>query len=143
MKPEKLVNSDNNIVLFDGVCNFCNSSINFIIRNDKKGYFKFAPLQSELAQKLVGDKTKPVPESVILIENGKLYDRSSAALRIAKKLDGLWPIFYIFIIIPKPIRDMVYNFIGRNRYKWFGKTETCMIPSPEVKGRFLDTNVTN
>lgn len=132
--------SDNAIVLFDGVCNFCNSSINFIIKRDKKGYFKFAPLQSEIAQKLVGDKTKPMPESVILIEKGKAYDRSSAALLIAKKLNGLWPVLYIFIIVPKPIRDAVYNLIGRNRYKWFGKTEACMIPTPEVRSRFLDTN---
>lgn len=132
--------SDSAIVLFDGVCNFCNSSINFIIKRDQKGYFKFAPLQSEIAQKLVGDKTKPMPESVILIENGRTYDRSSAALRIAKKLNGLWPLLYIFIIVPKPIRDAVYNLIGRNRYKWFGKTEACMIPTPEVRSRFLDTN---
>lgn len=132
--------SDNAVVLFDGVCNFCNSSINFIIKRDRKGYFKFAPLQSEIAQKLVGDKIKPMPESVILIENGQTYDRSSAALLIAKKLDGLWPLLYIFMIVPKPIRDAVYNLIGRNRYKWFGKTEACMIPTPEVKSRFLDTN---
>ncbi len=132
--------SDSAIVLFDGVCNFCNSSINFIIKRDQKGYFKFAPLQSEIAQKLVGDKTKPMPESVILIENGRTYDRSSAALRIAKKLNVLWPLLYIFIIVPKPIRDAVYNLIGRNRYKWFGKTEACMIPTPEVRSRFLDTN---
>lgn len=132
--------SDSAIVLFDGVCNFCNNSINFIIKRDKKGYFKFAPLQSEIAQKLVGDKTKPMPESVILIENGKTYDRSSAALRIAKKLDGLWPLLYIFIILPKRLRDAVYNLIGRNRYKWFGKTEACTIPNPEVRSRFLDTN---
>lgn len=132
--------SDNAIVLFDGVCNFCNSSINFIIKRDKEGYFKFAPLQSEIAQKLVGDKTKPMPESVILIEKGHTYDRSSAALRIAKKLNGLWPLLYIFIIVPKPIRDAVYNLIGRNRYKWFGKTEACMIPTPEVRSRFLETN---
>jgi predicted DCC family thiol-disulfide oxidoreductase YuxK len=132
--------SDNAIVLFDGVCNFCNSSINFIIKRDRKGYFKFAPLQSEIAQKLVGDKTKSMPESVILIESGHTYDRSSAALRIAKKLDGFWPVLYIFTIVPKPIRDAIYNLIGRNRYKWFGKTEACMIPTPEVRSRFLDTN---
>ncbi len=133
--------SDNAIVLFDGVCNFCNNSINFIIKRDKKGFFKFAPLQSEIAQKLVGDKTKPMPESVILIDNEKTYDRSSAALRITKRLDGLWPALYIFMIVPKPIRDWVYNLIGRNRYKWFGKTEACMIPTREVRSRFLDTNI--
>ena len=132
--------TDKAIVLFDGVCNFCNSSINFIIKHDKKGHFKFAPLQSEIAKIMVGDKTLSMPESVILIENGKTYDRSTAALRIARKLDGLWPLLYVFIIIPKPLRDMVYNLIGRNRYKWFGKMEVCMIPTPEVRERFLDIN---
>lgn len=132
--------TDKAIVLFDGVCNFCNSSINFIIKHDKKGHFKFAPLQSEIAKIMVGDKTLSIPESVILIDNGKTYDRSTAALRIARKLDGLWPLLYVFIIIPKPLRDMVYNLIGRNRYKWFGKMEVCMIPTPEVRERFLDIN---
>ena len=109
-----------------------------VINHDKKGHFKFAPLQSEIAKILVGDIITSVPESVILIENGKTYDRSSAALNIAKKLDGLWPLFYVFIIVPKPLRDMVYNLIGRNRYKWFGKKDSCMIPTPEVRDRFLD-----
>ncbi len=132
--------SENAIILFDGVCNFCNSSINFTIKHDKKGIFKFAPLQSEVAKKLIGNKMLPMPESVILIENNRIYNRSSAALRIARKLDGLWPVLYIFIIIPKPLRDWVYNIIARNRYKWFGKMEACMIPTPAVRSRFLDIN---
>jgi len=125
------------IILFDGVCNFCNSSINLTIRNDKKGYFQFAPLQSEVAKQLLGEITLTMPESVILIEDGKLYRHSTAALRIAKKLDGLWPLFYGLIIIPKPLRDVIYRFIAKRRYKWFGKTEACMVPTKEVKSRFL------
>ena len=129
--------SGNAIILFDGVCNFCNASINFTIRHDKKGYFKFAPLQSEKAKELVGDLTTPEPETVLLVENGKIYDHSTAALRVARKLNGLWPLFYVLMIIPKPLRDWVYSFIAKRRYKWFGRTEACMVPTPEVRDRFL------
>ena len=125
------------VILFDGVCNFCNSSINLVIRNDKKAYFQFAPLQGEIAQQLVGNRILPTPESVILLEDGKIYEKSTAALRIAKKLDGLWPLVYILHIIPKFVRDPIYDLIARNRYKWFGKKETCMIPSPDIRNRFL------
>ena len=125
------------VILFDGVCNFCNSSINLLIRNDKKAYFQFAPLQGEIAQQLVGNRILPTPESVILLEDGKIYEKSTAALRIAKKLDGLWPLVYILHIIPKFVRDPIYDLIARNRYKWFGKKETCMIPSPDIRNRFL------
>lgn len=125
------------VILFDGVCNFCNSSINLVIRNDKKAYFQFAPLQGEIAQQLVGNRILPTPESVILLEDGKIYEKSTAALRIAKKLDGLWPLVYILHIIPKFVRDPIYDLIARNRYKWFGKKETCMIPGPDIINRFL------
>ena len=125
------------VILFDGVCNFCNSSINFVIRNDKKAYFQFAPLQGEIAQQLVGNKIIPTPESVILLEDGKIYEKSTAALRIAKKLDGLWPIVYVLSIIPKLIRDPIYDLIARNRYNWFGKKESCMNPGPDIRNRFL------
>lgn len=131
------IQAEHAIVLFDGVCNFCNSSINFIIRHDEGGYFKFAALQSEVTQELLGKNIKAMPESVILIEKHKKYERSSAALRIAKKLNGLWPLLYVFIIVPKPIRDWFYNLIAKNRYKWFGVMDACMIPSPEVRQRFL------
>jgi predicted DCC family thiol-disulfide oxidoreductase YuxK len=129
--PEKAV------ILFDGVCNFCNSSINFVIRNDKKAQFQFAPLQSEAAQKLAGNRILSTPDTVILIENDIIYEKSTAALRIAKKLDGLWPVLYGLILIPKFFRDPIYDLIARNRYKLFGKKESCMIPSPEIKSRFL------
>lgn len=134
MKPE------NRIVLFDGVCNFCNSSIQFIISHDPKGIFKYAALQSDYAKKLVGDRISPEPESVILYEDGKVYDRTTAALKIARHLNGLWPLLYIFIVIPAFLRDPIYKLIAKNRYKWFGKQEACMVPSKEIRDRFLDQN---
>lgn len=125
-------------MLFDGVCNFCNASVQFIIKRDRRAYFKFASLQSEFANTVVGDRTLPMPESVILIENGEMYERSTAALKIARRLNGLWPVFYIFILVPRPVRDAVYHIIARNRYRWFGKRESCMIPGKELKERFLE-----
>jgi len=129
----------NGIVLFDGVCNFCNSSVNFIIQHDKKKRYKFAALQSNvgkmLSEKYGIDQSKI--DSIILVENGGVFVKSSAILRITKHLNYLYPLLFGFIIIPKFIRDGVYDFIARNRYKWFGKKEACMIPSPEIKGRFI------
>jgi predicted DCC family thiol-disulfide oxidoreductase YuxK len=127
------------IVLFDGVCNFCNYWVNFAIRKDRNKKLRFAPLQGETARKLLLQHSiNPTSlSSVILIDDNKAWTQSSAAIRICKYLDGGWKLFYGFIIIPKFIRDPIYNFIARNRYKWFGKKENCMIPSPEVKERFL------
>ena len=127
------------VVLFDGVCNLCNSAVQFIIKRDKKNTFRFAALQSETGQKLLAQYGLPAKElnSFILIENDKAYNRSTGALRVLKKFKGLWPLLYGFIIVPKFIRDGVYDWVGRNRYKWFGKKEECMIPTPELKARFL------
>lgn len=128
-----------NIVLFDGVCNYCNTMVNFAIRHDKKTILKFAPLQSD-AGKLLKEKYKISTEidSAILIEDDTVYTYSDAALHIAKHLK--WPakILYGFIVIPKFIRQPIYKWIARNRYKWFGKKEECMIPTPDVKARFLE-----
>jgi predicted DCC family thiol-disulfide oxidoreductase YuxK len=131
---------DKPIVLFDGVCNLCNSAVKFVIRQDKKNSFLFASLQSEMGQQLLSQYNFPLDElnSFILIENNKAYTRSTGALRVVKKLKGLWPLLYGFIIVPGFIRDAVYNWIGKNRYKWFGKKEECMIPTPELKARFLN-----
>ena len=131
---------DKPIVLFDGVCNLCNSAVQFIIRHDKKNIFMFTSLQSDTGQKLLAQYDLPLNElnSFILIENNKAYTRSSGALRVIKKLKGLWPLLYGFMIVPKFIRDGVYNWVGRNRYKWFGKQDACMIPTPELKARFLN-----
>ena len=127
------------IVLFDGVCNFCNGSINFVIEHDKAGYFKFAPLQSEVGEELVekhGIDTTDT-DSVIVIENERAYTHSSAALRIAKRSDGIWSLAYAFIIVPKPIRDLVYRVFAKYRYRMFGKQDACMIPTPDIRARFL------
>lgn len=128
------------IVLFDGVCNLCSSAVQFIIRHDKKNIFMFTSLQSEAGQKLLAQYHFPLDElnSFILIENNKAYTRSTGALKVAKKLNGLWPWLYSFIIIPKIFRDSIYDLVGKNRYKWFGKKDACMIPTPELKARFLN-----
>lgn len=127
------------IVPFDGVCNFCNASVNFVIDRDKAGYFKFAPLQSELGEKLVTkhgiDTTKT--DSIIVIDGERAYTHSSAALRIARKLDGPWSWSYAFMIVPKPIRDFFYRLFAKNRYRLFGKQDACMMPTPDIRARFL------
>lgn len=128
------------IVLFDGVCNFCNSTINFIINHDPKGHFKFAPLQSEFGQerlKVLGYDTEAF-DSLVLLKGEKVYKKSTAALKIAGKLSGLYPLLSAFMFIPPFIRDGVYAIIARNRYKWWGKQEQCSIPTPELRSRFVD-----
>ena len=127
------------VILFDGICNFCDSSVNFIIKRDNAGYFKFAPLQSEIGQKLLDEYKidKLGTDSIILIENKTAYTHSTAALRIARKLGGIWSLLYIFIIVPKFIRDFFYRLFAKYRYKMFGKKAECMIPTPEIRERFL------
>ena len=127
----------NRIVLFDGLCNLCNASVHFIIRNDPKSKFKFASLQSDFARKLLKDFPESDQDSVLYFEEGQLLERSSAALHIAKQLDGLWPVCYVFIIIPPFIRDGVYQWVAKNRYRWFGKRAECMVPNDELKARFV------
>jgi predicted DCC family thiol-disulfide oxidoreductase YuxK len=127
------------IVLFDGMCNFCNGAVNWVIERDKAGYFKFAALQSgvgeELAAKHGIDRSET--DSVMLVEDDKLYTFSTAALRIARKLDGIWSWMYAFIVVPKPIRDFFYKLFARYRYRLFGKRDACMLPTPEIRARFL------
>jgi predicted DCC family thiol-disulfide oxidoreductase YuxK len=127
------------IVLFDGVCNFCNSSVNFVIEHDKAGYFKFAPLQSEIGEDLIAKHgiDKAETDSVIVVEDDKAYTHSSAALRIAKRLDGIWSWARAFVVVPKPIRDLAYRLFAKHRYRLFGKQDACMMPTPEVRARFL------
>lgn len=127
------------VILFDGVCNLCNNSVLFIIKRDPKAKFKFASLQSELGKSQLEKFGLPVTElnSVLLIKDGKLFQKSNAALEIAKHLGGGWPVFYVFKLVPVFLRDGFYNWIARNRYRWFGKKDACMIPTPELKSRFL------
>lgn len=127
------------IILFDGICNFCNSSVNFIMERDTKNRFKFASLQSETGKDLLnhfGLDSKDL-KTIILIENGKYYSKTTAALRITKQLKGFWKLFYIFIIIPSFIRNIAYNIIAKYRYVWFGKRDACRIPTQEEKEKFL------
>jgi predicted DCC family thiol-disulfide oxidoreductase YuxK len=127
------------IILFDGVCNFCNASINFVMDQDPKYFFKFAALQSDFAKEKLtkaGLNTQDF-DSVVLIEGDKIYTRSTAALRISKKLSGAWPLLYGFIIVPPFIRNAVYDLIAKNRYRWFGKSENCRLPSPKERARFI------
>lgn len=130
------------IVLFDGVCNFCNGAVNFVINRDKAGYFKFAPLQSEVGERLISEHKidKAETDSVILVEDGKVYTHSTAALRIGRKLDGAWRLLYGFVVVPRLLRDFVYKFFAKNRYRMFGKQDACMLPTPEIRARFLATN---
>jgi len=128
------------VILFDGVCNLCNSAVTFIIKRDGRDVFRFASLQSKLGiallQKFDIDPIKT--DSLILISGEKAFVKSSAALRISRGLSGVWPWLSVFLILPKYIRDGIYDGIARNRYKWFGKKESCMIPTPALKNKFVD-----
>lgn len=127
------------IIYFDGVCNLCSAAVQFIIKRDTRNVFSFASLQSDFANqsvKLFDIRFEQV-DSIILVENDKIYYRSTAALRIARKLNGLWSLLYVFIIVPSFIRDAVYNYIAKNRYLWYGKKESCWVPTPELKNKFL------
>lgn len=128
------------VIFFDGVCNLCNESVLFVIKRDRKGKFNFAPLQSGYAEQQLHrfDYSLQELNTILLLKNGKLYQKSSAVLEIAKGLSGGWPLLYAFIIIPTFIRNSIYDWIAVNRYKWFGKKEECMIPTPELKARFKE-----
>lgn len=128
------------IILFDGVCNLCNNSVQFIIKRDKKDIFRFAPLQSEIGKKLVAERRIDTAriDSIILIEPQiAYYTKSEAALRISKSLSGFWPVMSVFLGLPSRLRDWIYDWVAKNRYKWFGRREECMIPTPEMKNKFL------
>ena len=129
------------IILFDGVCNLCNNAVNFIIKRDKNSVFRYASLQSDIGQKLTTERgidTTKI-DSILLIDPGTAwYEKSTAALQIAKQLSGIFPLLSVFLIFPKSFRDWIYDIIAKNRYKWFGKKDQCMIPTPELKALFID-----
>ncbi len=127
------------IVLFDGVCNVCNASVNFVIDRDPRGRVKFAPLQSAIGQELLARHGLPTTDfdTMVLIVDGRAYTRSSAALRLLAKLKQPWPLLFPMILIPPPLRDLGYNLIANNRYRWFGREEACRVPTPELRERFL------
>ena len=127
------------IVLFDGVCNFCNGSVNFIIERDTKNHFKFAPLQSEIAQKLLAKyQIDPAQtDSVVVIENERAYVYSDGALQVAKNLGGAWSWLYALRVVPRVVRDFFYKTFAKYRYKLFGKKDACMMPTAKVREKFL------
>lgn len=127
------------ILLFDGVCNFCNGAVNFIIDHDPDGYFKFASLQSEAGQELLKRFKLPTEDfdTMVLIENNAYFNKSTAALRIARHLKGPFALGYAGILIPRLLRDKGYEFIAARRYKWFGKQDQCRLPTPAIRARFL------
>ncbi|MEG0473520.1 MAG: thiol-disulfide oxidoreductase DCC family protein [Solibacillus sp.] len=126
------------VVLFDGECNVCDASVQFILKRDAQGYFQFASLQSDIGQSLLKQyNVPPATDSLVLIDQGKAYTQSTAALKIAKNLDGLWKWCYGAILMPQVIRDRAYKILANNRYKWFGKKEMCFLPTNEQRERFL------
>ncbi len=131
---------EKSIIFFDGVCNLCNGSVQFVIERDKQDQFKFAALQTDFAKLELSKYNVDVTSgnSFILLENGKVYQQSTAALRVAKQLGGWWSLLYVFIIVPAFIRNCVYRYIAKNRYKWFGKQESCWVPTPELKQKFYN-----
>ena len=129
------------LIFFDGVCNLCNSSVQFVIKKDHNNHFLFAPLQSTIAQELISKYNIDITKSdsiLLYIPEKGLYEKSTAVLKIASKLKFPWSILSIFLLVPKSIRNWVYDYIAKNRYRWFGKKEACMIPTKELKAKFLE-----
>ncbi|WP_342564662.1 thiol-disulfide oxidoreductase DCC family protein [Paenibacillus sp. FSL R7-0345] len=139
MENGKSREAGHTVVLIDGVCNLCQGLVRFIIPRDPKGRIKFASLQSDKGRELLlaaGLETDRL-DTVVLLENGRVYIESSAVLRIAGKLRFPWPAAYVFVIVPRPLRNVLYKVVARNRYRWFGRDEACLLPSPDIKSRFL------
>jgi predicted DCC family thiol-disulfide oxidoreductase YuxK len=137
--PEKIRQNHSNIILFDGVCNLCNSFVNFLLKKDKQEIFRFASLQSTFGKEIldIWNENENADKTVFYLRNNNLYKKSDAALHIIKDVGGAYSLLFAFIIVPRFIRDYVYTVISRNRYKWFGKRNTCRMPTPEEKVRFL------
>ena len=132
---------DKKIILFDGVCNLCNSAVQYIIKRDKNDEFRFATLQGEIGQQLINERTIDTSklDSIILIEPGiAYYSKSTAALKISQSFGGFWKMAYVLKLIPRQLRDIVYDWVARNRYRWYGKKEKCMVPTPELRAKFLE-----
>lgn len=142
MQTKELVSVGHPVILFDGVCNLCNAAVNFIIDRDPESAFRFAPLQSDIGQALTeqcGIASDKI-ETMVLIEDGRCFVRSTAALRIARRLSGVWPMLSVLLVVPSPLRDAVYRVIARNRYRWFGQRDACRLPTPDLRSRFLETD---
>lgn len=131
--------NDKPLLFFDGVCNLCSGFVQFVIEHDPEAKFRFASLQSEAGQQVLREMNMSETElsTVVLLKNGKTYTHSDVALEMSRDMGGLWNLFYVFKIIPKPIRDKIYDWVAANRYKWFGEKEACWLPTPELQARFL------
>ena len=128
------------IILFDGVCNLCNGAVQYVIKRDKKDVFRYAALQSAIGEKLIEERGIDTSklDSIILVDPGvAYYTKSDAALEIGRDFGGLWKALALFTWIPRTFRDAIYDFVARNRYRWFGKKDACMIPTPELQAKFL------
>ena len=133
------------VLLFDGVCNLCNSAVQWVIERDKEGRFDFASLQSDAARRelvkvMTTEEIDELPDSMVLIDSGGVHVRSAAALRILRELDSWFLLLRLGVVLPRPIRDAIYKLIARNRYRWFGRRDTCMTPTPDIAARFLDAD---
>jgi len=128
------------ILLFDGVCNLCNAAVGFILERDRRRRFRFASLQSEAGRRLLERHDLDADElsSLVLVEEGRAHVKSAGALRLARGLGLPWSLLYVFILLPRPLRDALYSLVARNRYRWFGRREACMMPTPERLERFLE-----
>jgi predicted DCC family thiol-disulfide oxidoreductase YuxK len=133
------------VILFDGVCNLCNGFVTFVIARDPARRFQFGALQSPAAERLLRSFTsrEPLPDSMVLVEGGRVWTQSAAALRVARGLAFPWPLAYVFVVVPRPLRDWIYNRVARNRYRWFGKRAVCMVPTPELRTRFIESMETS
>jgi len=127
------------VIVFDGVCNWCNAWINFTIDHDPQGKFKLGTLQSEQAKQILQELQLSTEdfETFLLLERTHVFTKSTAVLRIARHLSGLWPLLYLFIVVPRPLRDAIYDIVARNRYRLKGKAETCRVPTPNERARFV------
>jgi predicted DCC family thiol-disulfide oxidoreductase YuxK len=125
------------VLLFDGVCTLCNGFVQFVIQRDPAGRFQFATLQSDAARRLLQAAPQPLPDTLVLVENGRMFLRSTAALRVARGLKFPWPLAFALVVVPRPLRDWLYDIVARNRYRWFGRRDVCMVPTPELRARFL------
>ena len=129
-----------NLILFDGVCNLCNASVQFVIRHDRAGKFRFAAIQSEIGREIFQrhglDPAKL--QTFVFITDGRIFLRSDAAIEVVARFGGAWKLLRVLSLVPRSLRDAIYSFIAQNRYRWFGRQEVCMIPTPEIKERFLD-----
>jgi predicted DCC family thiol-disulfide oxidoreductase YuxK len=136
------VSGEHPVVLFDGVCNVCNRTVNFIIDRDPEGTFRFASLQSEAGRTILQGfgRTIPVgdPATIVVVDRSRLYEQSGALLRIARHMRGAWPLLTALLVVPRPLRDVLYRWAAARRYKWFGKSDTCRVPTQELRARFLE-----